>query len=56
MTPSLQKILECKRALRHDLASRPIAEKLRMLEEMRERTIAIRAGGAETLRSSTRAK
>jgi hypothetical protein len=41
MTPSLQKILESKRALRRELASQPVAEKLRMLEAMRERTISI---------------
>jgi hypothetical protein len=41
MTPSLQKILESKRALRRELASQPIAEKLRMLEAMRERAISI---------------
>ena len=42
MTSPLQKILESKRALRHELASRPIAEKLRMLDAMREREMAIR--------------
>jgi hypothetical protein len=41
MTPSLQKILESKRALRRELAARPVAEKLRMLEAMRERELAI---------------
>ena len=42
MTTSLQKILESKRALRRELATRPIAEKLRMLDVMRERELAIR--------------
>ncbi len=42
MTASLQKILESKRALRRELATRPIAEKLRMLDAMRERELAIR--------------
>ncbi len=42
MTASLQKTLESKRALRRELASRPIAEKLRMLDAMRERELAIR--------------
>lgn len=37
MTPSLQKIIESKRALRRELASRPVAEKLRMLDAMRQR-------------------
>jgi hypothetical protein len=56
MTPSLQKVLESKRALRGELATRPVAEKLRMLEAMRERAITIRDGGEETRRSSIRAK
>lgn len=42
MTFDLQKILESKRALRRNLAARPIGEKLRMLDAMREREIAIR--------------
>ena len=42
MTESLQKIVESKRALRRELASRPVAEKLRMLDAMRNREIAIR--------------
>ncbi len=42
MTVSLQKILESKRASRREFAARPIAEKLRMLDAMREREIAIR--------------
>ena len=37
-----QKILESKRAFRRDLAARPIAEKLRMLDALRERELAIR--------------
>jgi hypothetical protein len=42
MTPTLQKILESKCALRRELASRPIAEKLRMLDDLRDRTVAAR--------------
>jgi hypothetical protein len=42
MTFSLQKILDSKRALRRELASRSIAEKLRILDAMREREVAIR--------------
>jgi hypothetical protein len=42
MTFDLQRISESKRAYRQALASRPIAEKLRMLDELRERTLAIR--------------
>ena len=34
--------LESKRALRRSLAARPIGEKLRMLDAMRERHLAIR--------------
>jgi hypothetical protein len=37
MTSSLHDILESKRALRRELASLPIAEKLWMLDAMRER-------------------
>ena len=42
MTFDLQKLLESKRALRRNLASRPIAEKLHMLDALRERELAIR--------------
>ena len=42
MTFDLQKILESKRARRRNLAARPVAEKLRMLDAMRERELAIR--------------
>lgn len=42
MTFDLQKILERKEARRRYLASRPIAEKLRLLDAMRERELAIR--------------
>jgi hypothetical protein len=41
MTVDLTKILESKRALRCELGARPVAEKLRMLEAMRERDVAI---------------
>ena len=37
-----EKILESKRALRRDLAARPIAEKLRMLDALRERAVTLR--------------
>jgi hypothetical protein len=40
MTSPLQKIIESKRAMRRDLAKRPVAEKLRMLEALRERQLA----------------
>jgi len=48
MTSPLQKILESKRALRRELASRPVAEKLRMLDAMREREIAIRRSSTDS--------
>ena len=37
-----KKIFASKRALRRDLATRPIAEKLRMLDALRERAVALR--------------
>ena len=42
MTFDLQHILESKRAHRQHLASRPIGEKLRLLDALRERELAIR--------------
>ena len=42
MTFDPAKILESKRALRRDLAARPIAEKLALLDILRERELAIR--------------
>jgi hypothetical protein len=42
MSFDLQKMLESKRALRRDLAARPVAEKLRLLDALRERELAIR--------------
>jgi hypothetical protein len=46
MSFDLQKILESKRALRRQLAARPVAEKLRMLDALRERELAIRGRAA----------
>lgn len=43
MTFDLQRILESKRALRRSLAQRPVAEKLALLDGLRERTRSIRA-------------
>jgi hypothetical protein len=51
MSFDLEKILESKRALRRHLAARPVAEKLRMLDALRERALTLRAaapGPAET--------
>ena len=42
MSFDLQKIIESKRALRRKLAALPVAEKLRMLDALRERELAIR--------------
>ena len=47
MSFDLEKMLASKRALRRDLAARPIAEKLRMLDALRERTLALR--GSKTV-------
>jgi hypothetical protein len=42
MTFDWEKISESKQAFRRALAARPIAEKLRMLDALRERALAIR--------------
>ena len=42
MSFDLKKVIESKRALRRNLAARPLAEKLRMLDALRERELAIR--------------
>lgn len=52
MTFDLQGILESKRALRRNLASRPVAEKLAMLDALRDRLRTIRE--AATRKESTR--
>ena len=56
MSFDLREILESKRALRRELASRPVAEKLRMLDALRERALAIRPAkpvpGANVLREA----
>ena len=53
MSFDLQEILKGKRALRRELAARPLAEKLRLLDALRERALAIRpakpAPGADVL-------
>ncbi len=43
MNFDLEKILESKRALRREFATRPVAEKLRMLDALRERALSLRA-------------
>ena len=52
MTFDLNKILESKRAFRRQLAARPIAEKLAMLDALRERELAIREAGQSANESS----
>jgi len=42
MSFDLQRILESKRRYRAKLAERPVAEKLRLLDAMRERALTIR--------------
>ncbi len=54
MSFQLQKILESKRALRRELAARPIGEKLRLLDALRERELAIRGRGAHEDASAPR--
>jgi hypothetical protein len=54
MSFDLQKILASKRALRHNLATRPVAEKLRMLDALRERELAIRGRSARSDSSALR--
>ena len=53
MSFDLAKILQSKRAFRQRLAARPIAEKLAMLDALRERALTLRssglAAGAEAL-------
>ena len=44
MTFDLGKILQSKREFRRRLAAKPIAEKLALLDVLRERILAIRAG------------
>ncbi len=51
MSFDLQRILETKRALRRELASRPVAEKLRMLDALRQRDLAIRGRRAGPARA-----
>jgi hypothetical protein len=45
MTFDLTRILESKRAFRRQLASRPIAEKLALLDTLRERELILRQAG-----------
>ncbi|MGD0615349.1 MAG: hypothetical protein ABSA69_07925 [Verrucomicrobiota bacterium] len=52
MTFDLTRILESKRDFRRQLAARPIAEKLAMLDALRERELAIRQAGQPEMEST----
>jgi hypothetical protein len=53
MKLDLEHVLKGKRAFRRELATRPISEKLRMLDALRERAITIRrASNAEPVRKA----
>lgn len=54
MTFDLQRILESKQALRRNLASRPVSEKLAMLDALRDRTRTIRAATPRSARGRSR--
>lgn len=54
MSFDLQRILESKRALRQQLAAKPVAEKLRMLDDLRERALALRGAGRLSSTESSR--
>lgn len=47
MNFDLEGMLKSKKAFREQLAARPIAEKLRLLDAMRERALAIRSAAAD---------
>jgi hypothetical protein len=48
MSVDFQRILTSKRAMRRNLAALPIGEKLRLLDALRERELAIRRSAART--------
>lgn len=50
MTDDLQAILESKRRYRQRLAARPLAEKLRMLDALRERALLVRPTSSSLVR------
>jgi hypothetical protein len=54
MNESLKRILESKAAYRHQLARKSVAEKLRIVEQLAERTRAIRQGRQGRDRSSAK--
>ncbi len=54
MTLDLTRMLESKEALRRKLAGRPVAEKLAMLDALRERALALREAGDHLRHSAVR--
>ena len=50
MTADLQTILESKRRYRQRLAARPITEKLRILDALRERALLLRPASSSMVR------
>lgn len=54
MTLDMQKIMESKRTMRSRLAARPVGEKLRLLDALRERELVLR-GAAIPSSSATAA-
>jgi len=46
MSTLIERMLESKRAYRRDLAARPVAEKIRLLEQLSERAGVIRRAAA----------
>ena len=56
MKLDLTPILESKRTFRRRAAARPLAEKLRMLDALRERTLAIRRSSGPAKKDVTHKK
>jgi hypothetical protein len=54
MNFDLQKVLDSKMAYRQKLAKLPVAEKMRMLDAMREQAVALRKAGAAYLKKTGR--
>jgi len=52
MTFDLKRMTESKKALRRKLAGRPVAEKLAMLDALRERAVALREAAGHITRSA----
>ena len=53
MNPDLLRILEHKQALRRSLAAHPLAEKLRLLDALRERAVVLRRAGRLAVRDAS---